>query len=326
MTARGTRGSKLTFALGVLNGGIGNYLARTKNELAFDMSFMSNGAPLRMDSESLRAVHPEATSRLCVLVHGLMNTEEVFWWGEGADYGARLRAAFGVTPYYVRYNTGLPIPENGAALTKLLTALVLAHPVKVTELVLLGYSMGGLVVRSACHLANAKALPWLPLLTRAIYVGTPHRGAPMERVGRLVAKVLSAIPDPYTRLIAELADLRSDGIKDLGDADVRQEDRARKTSNLSLRDARHPVPLLGTIEHLLICASLSEEPQLAMWFGDAMVPVASGSFDQITEKAHLVLSQENVKYLPGLSHAALPCHDRVWELIRNFYARPVETS
>jgi triacylglycerol lipase len=148
----------------------------------------------------------------------------------------------------------------------------------------------------------------------------------MERAGRVLTKVLAAIPDPYTRLIADIANLRSDGIKDLGDADVTEADRARRTSHFSLRDALHPVPLLPRIEHLLVCASVSEDPQLAMWFGDVMVPVHSGSFDAITDKAQLALPQENVKYLSGLSHVALPCHDRVWGIIRDFCARPMETT
>ena len=143
----------------------------------------------------------------------------------------------------------------------------------------------------------------------------------MERAGRVLTKILAAIPDPYTRLIADVANLRSDGLKDLGDADVTEADRARRSSTFSLRDAAHPVPLLPQIEHLLVCASVSEDPQLAMWFGDVMVPVHSGSFDAITEKEHLALPRDNVKYLPGLSHVALPCHDRVWETIREFLGR-----
>ncbi len=326
MSEDAPRTSKLTFTLGIVNGLIGDYLSRTKNELAFDMAVMSNGAPVALEKESLRALHPDATSRVCVLMHGLMNTEEAFFSGDCDDYGARLRAEFAITPYYVRYNSGLPIPENGATFARLLTDLVSTHPVPVTELLLIGYSMGGLIARSACHVAAATSLAWLPLVRRAIYVGTPHRGAPMERAGRVLTKILAAIPDPYTRLIADVANLRSDGLKDLGDADVTEEDRARRSSTFSLRDAKHPVPLLPQIEHLLVCASVSEDPQLAMWFGDVMVPVHSGSFDTITEKAHLALPQANVKYLPGLSHVALPCHDRVWETIREFLARTTLAS
>src|SRR6185436_16834441 len=94
------------------------------------------------------------------------------------------------------------------------------------ELILIGYSMGGLLVRGACHVAALRQLAWLPRVKTAIYVGTPHLGAPAERVGRLVAKLLQAIPDPYTRLVGSLSDLRSAGVKNLGDADLRHEDRA----------------------------------------------------------------------------------------------------
>lgn len=320
------RTSRLSFSLGIVNGLIGDYLSRTKNELAFDMAIMSAGKPVTLDAASLRALHPDATSRVCVLVHGLMNTEEAFFSGDGEDYGTRMRAELGLTPYYVRYNSGLAIPRNGAALARLLTDLVAAHPVPVTELVLLGYSMGGLVLRSACHVAALETLAWLPLVRRSVYIGTPHRGAPMERVGRVVTRILAAIPDPYTHLIADIANLRSDGIKDLGDADVTDADRARRLPRFSLRDVTHPVPLLPQIEHFLICASASADPQLAMWFGDVMVPVHSGSFDTITEMAHLALPQDNVKYLPGLSHIALSCHDRVWETVRDFLGRAPRTT
>src|SRR5437667_154196 len=77
---------------------------------------------------------------------------------------------------------------------------------------------------------------WLPLVHRAIYVGTPHRGVPMERMGRALARVLNAVDDPYTRLAGQLAELRSAGIKDPADAAVRPEDRARR----GLCDPHHP--------------------------------------------------------------------------------------
>ncbi len=67
----------------------------------------------------------------------------------------------------------------------------------------------------------------------------------LERVEpRRLRKVLRNIDDPYTRLVGELADLRSDGVKDLGNADLRHEDRAPRAEAFRLRDARHPVPLL----------------------------------------------------------------------------------
>ena len=166
-----------------------------------------------------------------------------------------LQRDVGFTPLYLRYNSGLPIPDNGADFSQVLTQLVAAWPTAVTELLLVGYSMGGLVVRSACHVAALQALPWLGLVKRAIYVGTPHRGAPMERAGRVLAKVLHAVDDPYTRLFAQVANLRSDGVKDLGDADLTEEDRASRNWT-ALTDKNHPVPLLASIRHQLIAGSV----------------------------------------------------------------------
>lgn len=322
------RTSKLTFALGVLNGAVGDYLARTGNELAFDFSIMANGRAIELEQDALRALHPHPTSRVVVLVHGLMNTEECFFSGDCEDYGTRLARDFGLSPYYVRYNSGLPIPDNGERFARLLTALVAAHPVPVTEIVLVGYSMGGLVIRSACHVARAQALAWLPLVTRAIYVGTPHRGAPTERAGRVLTKLLAKVPDPYAKLVAQLGDLRSAGIKDLGDADLTHDDREKTAAarTFGLRDPEHPVPLLPEIEHFLICASASADPTIAMWFGDTIVPLPSASFGRIQGANDLALDHDHVIYLPGLSHIALPCHDRVWEAARELLSRPRPTT
>ena len=47
------------------------------------------------------------------------------------DYGARLARDLGVTPVYVRYNSGRHVSENGRSLADLLEALVAAWPVAV---------------------------------------------------------------------------------------------------------------------------------------------------------------------------------------------------
>ncbi len=47
----------------------------------------------------------------------------------GVTYGTRLRDDLGLTPVYLRYNTGLHISDNGRSLDDLLAALVDAWPV-----------------------------------------------------------------------------------------------------------------------------------------------------------------------------------------------------
>ena len=302
-------GRTLELALGVLNGAVGDYLLRTGNGLATPMTFVRDGAP----------VAPAAVAggrRLVVLVHGLMCTEAVWELPDGSDYGTLLARDLGYAPLYVRYNTGLPIPENGLLLSRLLDALVDASPGPVDELLLLGFSMGGLVVRSACHVATGAGSAWLPAVRRAIYVATPHLGAPAERVGRALSRLLGAIDDPYTRLAAQLGDLRSDGIKDLGDADLRHEDRARRRPTIALRDPRHPVPLLPQIRHHLVAGALPRDPRLAALFGDGIVPIASGTDGHFAGGAEAALPPDHVKVLGGVAHLSLAHHPDVYAHIR----------
>ena len=312
-------GQKLDLALGILNGAVGDYLARTDNGLALPMALHLHGALVAATRVALADAYPAATPRVVVLVHGLMNTESVFAMPDGRDYGSLLRADLGLTPLYVRYNSGLPIADNGVALSALLTTLAAEYPVPLEEIVLLGYSMGGLVVRAASHSAALAAAPWLPLVRRALYVGTPHRGAPLERVGRIVSAVLQPIPDPYTRLIADLADLRSDGLKDLGDADLRHEDRARRTLRVTLRDPEHPVPLLPAITHHLVAGALSDERWVTALFGDAVVPISSATGWRSLGEG---LDPSRVRVFPGLSHAAIPRSLDVYTQLRAWCEAP----
>ena len=302
----------LDAALAVLNGAIGDYLARTDNGLATPMDLYRDGRAISLDRGSFARAYPDATPRVAVFVPGVMCTESIWELDGGGDYGSLLARDCAITPLYVRYNTGRAIADSGASLDSLLGAVLEAYPMAIDEIVLVGYSMGGLVARSACHLASEAGHAWLPLVKRAVYVGTPHVGAPMERVGRIVARVLHAIDDPYTRLIGQIADLRSEGVKDLGDADLRHEDRAGQRARITLRDARHPVPLLPQIQHRLIAGTLAREPWLAELFGDSLVPVRSATHRDAG------LAAEHVRIVRGVSHLALAHHEDVYEHLRAF--------
>lgn len=298
-------GKKLELAIAILNGAVGDHLARTNNGLATTMAFVDRG-------------HGPA-KRVVVLVHGLMCTEDIWTHADGEDYGTLLARDLGFSPRYVRYNTGLPIADNGAMLSALLEKLVADEP-EIEEIVPLGYSMGGLVIRAACHVAAEHEHGWLSKVKKVIYVGTPHLGAPLERAGRVLSKVLAAIPDPYTRLAAELADLRSDGVKDLGDADLRHEDRARRVARFSLRDPRHPVPLLPSLQHYLVAGTIWEDARLAGLFGDAIVPVPSGTDGACIDAASLALPPSHVRLIKGMSHVVIPRDPAVYEHVKEWCA------
>lgn len=291
-------GRTLSLALAALNGAVGDHLARTNNGLATEMTFVRDDEPLPL--EQFAKVYRDAAPRVSVLVHGLMCTEDVFRFPEsGEDYGSLLLRDFGIQPLHVRYNTGLAVTDNGASLSALLDGLLSAYPRRIEEILLLGYSMGGLVVRAACHSARMSKSPWLSLVSRAVYVGTPHQGAPLERAGRALSRLLEGIPDPYTRLVADIANLRSVGVKDLG-------------------DPLHPVPLLPEIRHFLVAGALSSDPLVAKLFGDALVPVPSATHGGCTALDELVFPVSHLKVLPGIGHVGLAHHPDVYAAIRGF--------
>jgi hypothetical protein len=267
--------------------------------------------------EGFASAYPDAAPRVVVLVHGVMCTESIWELPDGQDYGSLLARDLGLCPLYVRYNSGRAIADNGRELSRLLAALCEQFAVPVEQIWLLGYSMGGLLVRSACHWAASEGQAWLARARAAIYVGTPHLGAPAERAGRFTARLLRAIPDPYTRLIADLGDLRSAGVKDLGDAALRAEDRAQGLAR-GFRAASHPVPLLPQLRHYLIAGHMSADPRLALLFGDAIVPVDSATHGALGAAAHELLPEQRVKVLPGLSHLALAHDLAVYERIKAF--------
>lgn len=312
-------GQKLERTIGVLNGAVGDYLARTGNGLATPMQVLHDGRPLPLDGPALASALPAATPRFVLLVHGLMATEAEFAFPGGGDYGAFLARDFGYVPLFLRYNSGRAIADNGAELAQLLESLASAWPVPLAEILLVGHSMGGLVTRAACHAASVAGHRWLRLVRRAVYVGTPHRGAPLERLGRVVARLLESVNDPVTRLVAQIAQLRSDGLKDLGDADLRHEDRARRVVSVALRDRAHPVPMLPGIAHYLVAGSVSPEPWLAALFGDAIVPVHSATDGRTPGAPPESLPAAHVAFFPGIPHLALAHHPDVYARIRAWH-------
>ena len=324
-------GRKLETSLAILNGAIGDYLARTANGLATELCFVArvgSESSLGLDRSSLASAYPEASTRVALFAHGLMCTESVWEMKDGTDYGSRLAGDLGYTPVYVRYNSGRAIADNGASLARALETFVEAYPVPLEAIVPIGHSMGGLVVRSACHAASLEGQRWLSRVRRAIYLGTPHLGAPLERVGRTVARVLGAIDDPFTRLVAEIADLRSDGVKDLGDADLRHADRASKRVGLALRDPRHPVPLLPEIQHYLVAGALSGDPWLAALFGDAVVPVRSATAGHVVPSVarRRAIPPSHVRLMAGLSHVNLARDPDVYAVVRDWCANTAEPA
>ncbi|MBZ4410909.1 GPI inositol-deacylase [Myxococcus sp. XM-1-1-1] len=304
---------KVDVALGVLNGVLGDYLHRQNNALATPMGLYHQGLPLPVEREALRAAHPTSTGRVALWVHGLAVTEAVWAFPSEptTDYGTLLERDAGFTPLYLRYNTGLHISDNGETLAHLLQRLVAEFPVPIAELVLVGYSMGGLVLRSACHLADEAGLPWLCLVRRSCSIGVPHFGSPLERMGTVVAQVLRAVPNPYTRLVADVVDLRSSGVKDLGVARLRRQDwEDTSTPCTPLR------PPQGIAHHLIVGALGQEGRWVSALFGDGVISLASASGRTGPRDSSPLFPAQNVQVVAGIDHVTLAHHASVYERLR----------
>ncbi len=180
-----------------LNGVLGDRLEAAANPLATRMQLWPAG--------------PQG-GRIVLLAHGLC-MHGAQWLRNGVDHGAILAAERGYTPVYLDYNSGLHISLNGRELARHLQAMIDVWPVPVEEIAIVAHSMGGLVARSACHYAELENYGWRTRLSKIVFLGTPHHGAPLERGGNWIGMLTEG--SSYSAPFARLARLRSQGITDL---------------------------------------------------------------------------------------------------------------
>jgi hypothetical protein len=277
-------------AVAAANGFLGTRLAASGNDLDLGMTLRHAGQDLPVRTADLADAHPAASDHLVLLVPGLVETEHAWRYrrsesrsesrsgpGSGSrsgsrsgdvpadpDYGQRLAVDLGVSPLYLRYNTGLPLATNGTRLSLLLEALVAAWPTPVRRIDLIGHSMGGLVLRHAASVGldpldgPPSELGWPALVRHVVYLGSPHTGAPLARGAGRLAALLTA--QPASRGWGELLELPGSGVFDL---------RAGVPGSV------RPLP---TAEHHSVVAELtrSERHLVGRLFGDLLVSGSSG--------------------------------------------------
>lgn len=312
-------------ALAILNGAHGDLVQRAAPALALPMTIRSDGRSVPVESGALARSFPDATSRIAVFLHGLTETEGAWCFRaerhhgrRGVSFGTLLRRDLGLTPVFLRYNTGLHVSDNGASLDDLLAALVGAWPVEVQDMVLVGHSMGGLVARSALHRARGGtpgAREWTRLVRDTITLGTPHLGAPLERGAHLLTHTLARLPEtrPLSRLLAG----RSAGIKDLRRGTVVEEDWRGRDLDAAAAARHTHVPLHDGARHFVVLATLTRDPEAAMAHvvGDLLVPPRSAAGDT-GDDDRLAFPPDHVHRLGGLHHFDLLSHPLVYEQIR----------
>jgi triacylglycerol esterase/lipase EstA (alpha/beta hydrolase family) len=294
-------------ALGALNGFLGDRLAARGSELALPMT-------IRRDPDD--APGP----RIAVFVHGLCETDAA-WRLMEPSYGDRLRDELGLTPLWIRYNSGLHISDNGRRLAELLDERERDWPRPLEEVTLVGHSMGGLVARSACHYAALDGLRWSEAVRHVFCLGSPHLGADLEKGANALSWALGRLPE--TRAFASVLNARSAGIKDLRYGSCVEEDWRDRDPDEFLRDHCGEVPFLPGAAYYFVAASFRDGP-LGTLLGDLLVRVPSAS-GRGGRGRRVEFEAGNGLAMDGLNHFDLLGHPAVYEQLSEWISRADRT-
>lgn len=307
--------------LAALNGVLGDYLAASNNPLAITMALRRGGVALPGERAPLAAAIPQAGGKLVVLLHGLcMN--DLQWMRKRHDHGAALARDLAYTPVYLHYNSGLHISTNGRAFAELLETLVQRWPVPLTELVLIGHSMGGLVARSACHYGALARHEWLRRVDKLVFLGTPHHGAPLERGGNWVDVLLGS--SAYSAPLARLGKIRSAGITDLRFGSLLDEDWNKRDRFERSGDLRVGVPLPEGVACYAIAATTGKTAGdlTDKLIGDGIVPLASALGRHTNPRLALTFDESRQWVAYGTNHLDLLSRPEVYAQIERWLAGP----
>ena len=301
--------------LALLNGVSGDHLADSGNPLAITMGFRSDGVRFEPTRNALATRFPDSRAKVLVLVHGLcMN--DLQWKRRGHDHGQALARDGGFTPVYLHYNSGRHVSQNGRDFAALLEQLVGHWPVPITELVIVGHSMGGLVTRSACHVGAEANHAWLTRLTTLVFLGTPHHGAPLERGGQLIGRLLGLSPflAPFTRL----GTIRSAGVTDLCFGNLQDADWQGLDRHSQRGDSRCPTPLPDGRTVFIVAATTSAgRSRIAdRMIGDGLVPLASALGEHPDPARSLSLPDGHRWIARAANHWDLLSRDDVYRQLR----------
>lgn len=274
------------------------------------MHLRVGGRWVESSPEGLATAYPDPSGEIVVLLHGLCETETS--WRLGADirepYADRLAHDLGLTPVLVRYNSGLRISDNGAALGALLADLVAGWPVPLTRIVLIGHSMGGLVIHSALAQVGPERR-WPQLVTETVSLGSPHHGSPVARGVHRAAEALAAAR--YGRWLGDYLEQRSAGVRDLSYGNVLPQDWSGYDPRDPSDRRTHPQAYPGINHHAVIALIGPTPSRVSQRVGDLMVPMDS-AMHAATAQVPSRFAEERVAVVTGVNHQRLLNDDAVY--------------
>lgn len=303
--------------LSILNGIIGDYLNQEENPLAVTMQFKHQGKAISLDKQGILAAYPKPSGKVLLMIHGLC-MDDLQWNREGHDHGNLLAKELNFNPVYLRYNSGLHISKNGQQLSVLLEELVQNWAVPIEEITILAHSMGGLVTRSAYHYGSREKRSWTKHLKKIVFLGTPHQGAPLERVGNHIDQILEAVP--YTRPFAKLGKMRSAGITDLRFGLLVKEDWEHLDRFENKIKQATMLPLPKTVDCYALAASMSHKTTEypAHQLGDGLVPIKSALGQHKEAAQGLKFKPSNIFIIYKTNHLELLDSLSVYQKIKEY--------
>ena len=294
---------KLKRLVNVLNGVMGHHLVTHHNPLAIPMVFYDRYGYLQQG---------EVAGRIVILCHGLCMSHLSWHPFENDGLGERIiQSQPTLTVLYLDYNTGRHISSNGRNLSKVIQNLADNNP-NITQIDLIGHSMGGLVARSALFYGKQQGFNWVKRVGNLITLGSPHHGASLERIGNFVQDRIAKLP--FAGSLAKLGDLRSAGIIDLRHGSIRDEDwQYLEGRSILPHEFRHPAELPLHVHTYLVAGTLAEahyDFMAASLLGDGLVTIDS-ALGEHTDEHVLFVPEGHKAIFYGVSHYDLLYNDRV---------------
>jgi triacylglycerol esterase/lipase EstA (alpha/beta hydrolase family) len=297
--------------LAALNGVLGDHLVLSDNPLAIPMHFRKDGQIL--NDVQLEDVINQCNGTLLIMVHGLcMN--DLQWCREGHDHGAELAKESGMGAIYLHYNTGSHISDNGNQFAGVLESLVNLTEKKL-EIKILAHSMGGLVSRSAFHVAENSGHKWPELLNTLVFLGTPHHGAPLEKAGNWIDLILGA--HSYSVPFARLVKVRSSGITDLRYGNVQELDWHTTERFVFTGDQRLPLPLPDNVKRFAIATSAKESINYPL--GDGLVRIKSALGEHQDSAFNLHIPDSRKWLGTNINHMQLLSDIKVYQVLKTWF-------
>lgn len=290
--------------IGAINGVVGDHLIRMRNPMALPMMLYDRyGQPQR----------GEVRGRVVILIHGLCMNHLSWDPGQSVGLGEQIlyRQPFS-NVLYLNYNTGRRISQNGRSFSRLLEQLIQRNP-KITEIDLIGHSMGGLVSRSALFYGKQSGNEWPFLVDHLVCLGSPHHGAVLERLGFMLQERLGKLP--FTGILVQILDIRSAGVIDLRHGSVRDDDWEHLDGRRGQADdIRKPAPLPTRIKAYLAAGTLERTPNSSKAMevvGDYLVSIKSALGEHENPLYRLNVPEHRKAVFYGINHLQLQYHAAV---------------